>query len=151
MGHRLLDLDWVVNFKCFLSGSFISCQELRGVHFWDVQMLRCPMTLRVVRRTFWTQANGRPWASTSTRSRPSPPSSSAAWRSSSRSWTRWIKLNKTPASRLIFTGCWLSGRQGHRWSNREQKLPCQADDWWNLRGLSSPSYSPPSHENFNFR
>ena len=30
MGHRLLDLDWVVNLKCFLSGSFISCQKLWG-------------------------------------------------------------------------------------------------------------------------
>ena len=87
-------IEWSISNVSYQTASSLARNcEGKYLHFWDVEMLRCPTTLRVVRRTFWTRCNGRAWDSTLSRSRPSPPSSSAAWKSSSRSWTRWVKLH----------------------------------------------------------
>ena len=98
MGNRLLDRDWTVYLKPFIISLWGENVYTSIMFDFYCETFRCPMMLRVVRKTFWTPANGRALASTWSRSRPSPPSSSAAWRSSSRSWTRRVEHPDTSAS-----------------------------------------------------
>ena len=94
---------------------------------------RCLTMWKVVKRIFWTRASGKVLLSILSRSRPSPPFSSAAWRYSFRSWTRWRSIFRN----LFFSGKpndVIVGGERHRRGNWESKLPRQADDRWNLRG-----------------
>ena len=135
MGSGLLNLEWIrVNLTSnapFDYGQMYISAARTEYHLF--YCTRCLTTWKVVKRIFWTRASGRVLLSILSRSRPSLPFSSAAWRYSFRSWTRWRSIFRN----LFFSGKpndVIVGGERHRRGNWESKLPRQADDRWNLRG-----------------